>query len=317
MGILSANPQAMNTPFSADWRGPKIAPLVAQTRRLPKVGAGPAYPLVRSAGNLPAATRANKVVTLATSWFPSTTACAWLQKAGAESPLAFAAAKSERVRGAQPKNWGLDGSGPTGGAPGDSLRLSASPAGLNPAFPSPELLGEFQRLVRVLPPSFQPLGQPISHGNLLREDAHPGASRLIFDSGGPTQRRRHEAPRVSLREGALHSTEERESQPPVPYSILPGPVHQSPGSPHFQGEKGPDSRARSPVEGVEARVGDFRDASQLARFLARPPPGPLGVVDQIRVVLPRLLESAAGPWELAIPRGSHGWVLSEHPILRA
>jgi hypothetical protein len=131
------------------------------------------------------------------------------------------------------------------------------------------------------------------------------------------QRRRHKAPRVSLREGAQHSTEEREAQPPVPHSIFPGPIHQTPGSPHFQGEKGPDSRARSPVESVEARIGDFRDASQLACFLARPPPGPLGVVDQIRVVLPRLLESAAGPWELAIPRGSHGWVLSEHPILRA
>ena len=188
MGIPSANPQAMNTPFSADWRGPIIAPLVAQTRRLPKVGAGPAYPLVRSAGDLPAAARADKVIALATSWFPSATARAWLQKAGAESPLAFAAAKSERVRGAQPKNWGLDGSGPTGGAPGDSLRLSASPAGLNPAFPSPELLGEFQRLIRVLPPGFQPFGQPSGNGNLLREDAHPGASRLIFDSGRPTQR---------------------------------------------------------------------------------------------------------------------------------
>jgi hypothetical protein len=317
MGVLGADPQADGASLPADWRGPIIAPLVAQARRLPKIGAGPAYPLVRSAGNLPAAARADKVVALATSWFPSVTARAWLQEAGAESPLALAAAKGERIRGAQPKNWGLDGSGPTGGAPGDSLRLSASPAGLNPAFPAPELLGEFQWLVWVLPPSFQPLGQPLSHSNLLREDTHPGASRFIFDRGGPTQRRRHETPRVSLREGALHSTEERESQPPVPYSILPGPVHQSPGSPHFQGEKGPDSRARSPVEGVEARVGDFRDASQLARFLARPPPGPLGVVDQIRVVLPRLLESAAGPWELAIPRGSHGWVLSEHPILRA
>ena len=113
MGILSANPKAMNTPFSADWRGPIIAPLVAQIRRLPKVGAGPAYPLVRSASDLPAATRANKMVALATSGFPSTAAYAWLQKAGAEGPLAFAAAKSKRIRGAQPKNRGLDESGPT------------------------------------------------------------------------------------------------------------------------------------------------------------------------------------------------------------
>ena len=117
------------------------------------------------------------------------------------------------------------------------------------------------------------------------------------------QSRSHEAPRVSLRKRAQHSTEEREAQPPVPHSIFPGPIHQTPGSPHFQGEKGPDSRARSPVESVEARIGDFRDASQLAGFLARPPPGPLGVVDQIRVVLPRLLESATGDRKLPWPRG--------------
>ena len=75
------------------------------------------------------------------------------------------------------------------------------------------------------------------------------------------QSRRHKALRVSLREGAQHSTEEREAQPPVPHSIFPGPIHQTPRSPHFQREKGPDSRARSPIESVETRIGYFRDTS--------------------------------------------------------
>jgi hypothetical protein len=261
MGILSANPKAMNTPFSADRRGPIIATLMAQIRRLPKVGARSTYPLVWSANDLPAATRANEMVALTASRFPSTAAYAWLQKAGAEGPLAFAATKSKRIRGAQPKNWGLDGSGPTGGAPGDSLRLSASPTSLNPALPSPEVLGEFQRLVRVFPPGFQPFGQSSGDGNLLREDAHPGASRLILDSGGPMQSRRHKAPRVSLREGAQHSTEEGEAQPPVPHSIFPGPIYQTPRPPHLQRKEGPDPRARSPIESVETRIGNFRDTS--------------------------------------------------------
>ena len=173
MGILSANPKAMNTPLSADRRGPIVATLLAQIRRLPKVGARSTYPLVWSANDLPAATRAYKMVALTASRLSSTAAYAWLQKVGAEGPLAFAAAKSKRIRGAQPKNRGLDESGPTGGAPGDSLRLSASPSSLYPALPSPEVLGEFQGLVRVFPPGFQPFGQSCGDGNLFREDAHP------------------------------------------------------------------------------------------------------------------------------------------------
>ena len=58
MGILGANPKAMNTPLTADRRGPIVAPLLAQIRRFPKVGARSAYPLVWSANDLPTATRA-------------------------------------------------------------------------------------------------------------------------------------------------------------------------------------------------------------------------------------------------------------------
>ena len=75
------------------------------------------------------------------------------------------------------------------------------------------------------------------------------------------QSRSHKAPRVSLRKRAQHSTEEREAQPPVPHSIFPGPIHQTPGPPRFQREEGPDPRARSPVESIETRVGYLWDTS--------------------------------------------------------
>ena len=75
------------------------------------------------------------------------------------------------------------------------------------------------------------------------------------------QSRSHKAPRVSLRKRAQHSTEEREAQPPVPHSIFPGPIYQTPRSPHLQRKEGPDPRARSPVESIETRIGYFRDTS--------------------------------------------------------
>ena len=172
VGILGANTKAMNATLTADRRGAIVASLLTQTQRLPKVGAGSAYPLIWSANDLPTATRTYQMVALTTSGLSRTTADAWLQKAGAECPLTFATTKGERIRGAQPKNRGLDESRPPGGAPGDFLRLSASSSRLYPALSSPEMLGEFQGLVRVLPPSFQPLGQPCGDSYLLREDAH-------------------------------------------------------------------------------------------------------------------------------------------------
>ena len=112
------------------------------------------------------------MVALATSGLPNTAADAGLQKTCAKCPLTLATAKGERIRGAQPKNRGLDKSRAPGVAPGDSLRLLASSSRLHPTLSAPEVLGKLNGLVRVLPPSFQPFGQPGGDGFLLREDAH-------------------------------------------------------------------------------------------------------------------------------------------------
>ena len=172
VGILGANSKAVNAALTTDRRGAVVTSLLAQTQSLSEVGTRSAYPLIGGASYLPTAARTYEMVALATSGLPRTAADAWLQKAGAECPLTFATTKGKRIRGAQPKNRGLDESRPPGGAPGDFLRLSASSSRLYPALSSPEMLGEFQGLVRVLPPSFQPLGQPCSDSYLLREDAH-------------------------------------------------------------------------------------------------------------------------------------------------